>query len=117
MARVLVAALVAMIISILAGPKFIDFLRRNEFGQHIREEVGVPNARIAGATEDQRKVAGLARRPDRMLGHACRRPREWRGRWDQQRSCRRDTARVSRAITLSLELRNCDASSRMAAIA
>jgi phospho-N-acetylmuramoyl-pentapeptide-transferase len=39
MARVLVAALVAMIISILAGPVFIDFLRRNEFGQHIREEV------------------------------------------------------------------------------
>src|ERR671926_764990 len=38
MARVLVAALVAMIISILAGPIFIDFLRRNEFGQHIREE-------------------------------------------------------------------------------
>src|ERR687883_712191 len=38
MARVLVAALVAMIISILAGPKLIDFLRRNEFGQHIREE-------------------------------------------------------------------------------
>jgi phospho-N-acetylmuramoyl-pentapeptide-transferase len=38
MARVLVAALVAMIISILAGPVFIDFLRRNEFGQHIREE-------------------------------------------------------------------------------
>ena len=27
-----------MVISILAGPKFIDFLRRNEFGQHIREE-------------------------------------------------------------------------------
>ncbi len=38
MARVLVAALVAMIISILAGPAFIDFLRRHEFGQHIREE-------------------------------------------------------------------------------
>src|SRR5919202_3390582 len=38
MARVLVAALVALIISILAGPKFIEFLRRNEFGQHIREE-------------------------------------------------------------------------------
>ena len=38
MPRVLVAALVAMIISILAGPKFIAFLRRNEFGQHIREE-------------------------------------------------------------------------------
>jgi phospho-N-acetylmuramoyl-pentapeptide-transferase len=38
MARVLVAALVAMIISILAGPKFIEFLRKNEFGQHIRAE-------------------------------------------------------------------------------
>jgi phospho-N-acetylmuramoyl-pentapeptide-transferase len=38
MARVLVAALVAMLISILAGPRFIDFLRRNEFGQQIREE-------------------------------------------------------------------------------
>jgi phospho-N-acetylmuramoyl-pentapeptide-transferase len=36
--RVLVAALVAMIASIVIGPKFIDFLRRNEFGQHIREE-------------------------------------------------------------------------------
>jgi phospho-N-acetylmuramoyl-pentapeptide-transferase len=27
-----------MVISIGAGPKFIDFLRRNELGQHIREE-------------------------------------------------------------------------------
>ena len=27
-----------MVISILAGPKFIEFLRRNEFGQQIREE-------------------------------------------------------------------------------
>jgi phospho-N-acetylmuramoyl-pentapeptide-transferase len=38
MARVLVAALVALIISILAGPIFIDFLRRHALGQHIREE-------------------------------------------------------------------------------
>lgn len=38
MARVLVAALVAMIIAILGGPTFINFLRRNEFGQQIREE-------------------------------------------------------------------------------
>jgi phospho-N-acetylmuramoyl-pentapeptide-transferase len=37
-ARVLVAALVAMIIAILGGPTFIAFLRRNEFGQQIREE-------------------------------------------------------------------------------
>jgi phospho-N-acetylmuramoyl-pentapeptide-transferase len=27
-----------MVISIIVGPKFIEFLRRNEFGQHIREE-------------------------------------------------------------------------------
>jgi phospho-N-acetylmuramoyl-pentapeptide-transferase len=38
MSRVLVAALVALIITILAGPVFIDFLRRHEFGQQIREE-------------------------------------------------------------------------------
>jgi phospho-N-acetylmuramoyl-pentapeptide-transferase len=38
MSRVLVAALVAMIIAILSGPTFIAFLRRNEVGQHIREE-------------------------------------------------------------------------------
>ena len=38
MARVLVAGLVALIISILAGPTFIDFLRRHAFGQHIRED-------------------------------------------------------------------------------
>src|SRR3954449_7882290 len=38
MARVLVAAVVAMIIAILSGPTFIAFLRKNEFGQHIREE-------------------------------------------------------------------------------
>jgi phospho-N-acetylmuramoyl-pentapeptide-transferase len=39
MARVLVAALVAMIIAILSGPTFIAYLRRKEFGQHIREEL------------------------------------------------------------------------------
>jgi len=38
MARVLVAALVAMIIAILSGPTFIAFLRKNEFGQHVRED-------------------------------------------------------------------------------
>jgi phospho-N-acetylmuramoyl-pentapeptide-transferase len=36
--RVLAAGIFAMAISILGGPKFIEFLRRNEFGQHIREE-------------------------------------------------------------------------------
>jgi phospho-N-acetylmuramoyl-pentapeptide-transferase len=48
MARVLVAALVAMIISILAGPTFINFLRRNEFGQHIREELPQQHAEKQG---------------------------------------------------------------------
>jgi phospho-N-acetylmuramoyl-pentapeptide-transferase len=38
MARVLIAALLAMVVAILAGPTFIAFLRKNEFGQHIREE-------------------------------------------------------------------------------
>jgi phospho-N-acetylmuramoyl-pentapeptide-transferase len=36
--RVLLAAGLAMVASIVVGPKFIAFLRRNEFGQHIREE-------------------------------------------------------------------------------
>ena len=38
MIRVLIAAAVAFGISLGIGPRFIDFLRRNEFGQHIREE-------------------------------------------------------------------------------
>ncbi len=38
MVEVLLAGIISMVISIVAGPKFIDFLRRNEFGQHIREE-------------------------------------------------------------------------------
>src|SRR3954466_9787201 len=48
MARVLVAALVAMIIAILGGPTFIAFLRRNEFGQHIREEAPKRHAEKQG---------------------------------------------------------------------
>ena len=38
MVEVLLAGILAMVISIVAGPKFIEFLRQNEFGQHIREE-------------------------------------------------------------------------------
>ncbi len=38
MVRVLVATLVAMLISIVIGPKFIAFLRRRELGAAIREE-------------------------------------------------------------------------------
>jgi len=36
--RVLVAGVLALVISIVLGPRFIDFLRRREYGQHIREE-------------------------------------------------------------------------------
>ena len=35
---VLGSAVVAMLLGILAGPAFIAFLRRHEFGQQIREE-------------------------------------------------------------------------------
>jgi phospho-N-acetylmuramoyl-pentapeptide-transferase len=38
MVRVLIAGLIAMVISVVIGPKFIEFLRRNELGQPIREE-------------------------------------------------------------------------------
>jgi phospho-N-acetylmuramoyl-pentapeptide-transferase len=37
--RVLIAAGVALAVSLAIGPKFIEFLRRNEFGQQIREEL------------------------------------------------------------------------------
>jgi phospho-N-acetylmuramoyl-pentapeptide-transferase len=36
--RVLAAGVLALVISLIIGPRFIQFLRRNEFGQHIREE-------------------------------------------------------------------------------
>ena len=36
--RVFIAGLIAMVISVVIGPKFIEFLRRNELGQPIREE-------------------------------------------------------------------------------
>ena len=38
MVHVLIAGILAMVISIAAGPRFIDFLRSKEYGQHIREE-------------------------------------------------------------------------------
>ena len=38
MVRVFIAGLIAMVISVVIGPKFIEFLRRNEIGQQIREE-------------------------------------------------------------------------------
>ncbi|HET7455724.1 MAG TPA: phospho-N-acetylmuramoyl-pentapeptide-transferase [Solirubrobacterales bacterium] len=38
MGEVLIAGMAAMLICIFLGPKFIEFLRVREFGQHIREE-------------------------------------------------------------------------------
>ena len=38
MVRVILATIVAMVISIVVGPKLIEFLRGRELGQHIREE-------------------------------------------------------------------------------
>ena len=38
MIRVLIAAAVGLAVSVGIGPRFIDFLREHEFGQHIREE-------------------------------------------------------------------------------
>ena len=38
MFRLLAAGLAAMLITLFLGPKFIAFLRKNEFGQQIREE-------------------------------------------------------------------------------
>jgi phospho-N-acetylmuramoyl-pentapeptide-transferase len=37
--RVLIAGVIALLVSMLLGPRFIKFLQRNEFGQHIREEL------------------------------------------------------------------------------
>ena len=36
--EILIAGLASLLISIFLGPKFIEYLRRREFGQHIREE-------------------------------------------------------------------------------
>src|SRR5580658_1294736 len=38
MGRILIGGTAALLICIFLSPKFIEFLRRREFGQHIREE-------------------------------------------------------------------------------
>ena len=65
MARVLVAAVVAMIIAILSGPTFIAFLRKNEFGQHVREDGPQTHLAQAGHT-DHGRPADRARGRDRV---------------------------------------------------
>ena len=59
MFRLLAAGLAAMLITLFLGPKFISFLRRNEFGQQIREE---------GPREHhETKKAGTGQRSDSRL--------------------------------------------------
>ena len=65
MTRVLVAGIVALIVSVLVGPKFIAFLRRNEFGQHIRAEGPRHHFGEAGHADDGRPDDPL-RRNDRL---------------------------------------------------
>src|SRR5215216_4986857 len=38
MGEILIAGMASLLICIFLGPRFIDFLREQEFGQHIREE-------------------------------------------------------------------------------
>ena len=60
MVRVLVAAIVAMLASIVVGPSFIEYLRRKEIGQHIREEG-------PAGTRHQAGNADHGRAPDHLL--------------------------------------------------
>jgi phospho-N-acetylmuramoyl-pentapeptide-transferase len=48
MERVLIAAIVALVLSIALGPKFIEFLRARELGQFIREEGPAGHVEKAG---------------------------------------------------------------------
>ncbi len=48
MERILIAAIVALVVSVVVGPKFIEFLRRKELGQYIREDGPAGHAAKAG---------------------------------------------------------------------
>ena len=59
MVDVLIAGIVAMVISIVAGPRFISYLQKKEYGQPIREE-GPAGARgQAGHADDGRPADPL----------------------------------------------------------
>ena len=66
MTRVLIAGIVAGVVSIFAGPRFIAFLRRKEFGQQIREE-GPRTAHREARDADRRRDPDPARRLARVL--------------------------------------------------
>src|SRR5436305_2005661 len=46
--RILIAGMASLFICIFLGPRFIEFLREREFGQHIREEGPAGHAVKAG---------------------------------------------------------------------
>jgi phospho-N-acetylmuramoyl-pentapeptide-transferase len=48
MARVLLAGLIGMVVTIVIGPRFISFLRRKEYGQQIRAEMPAHHATKQG---------------------------------------------------------------------
>jgi phospho-N-acetylmuramoyl-pentapeptide-transferase len=48
MGEILIAGMASLLICIFLGPRFIDFLREKEFGQHIREEGPEGHAGKAG---------------------------------------------------------------------
>ena len=48
MERILIAAIVALVVSVAVGPRFIKFLRRKELGQYIREEGPATHVEKAG---------------------------------------------------------------------
>ena len=46
--RILIAGMASLFLCLFLGPKFIEFLRRREFGQHIREEGPAAHHQKAG---------------------------------------------------------------------
>src|SRR5919197_2613371 len=46
--QILIAGIASLLICIFLGPKFIEYLREREFGQHIREEGPAGHAVKAG---------------------------------------------------------------------
>ena len=58
--EILIAGMAAMLIYIFLGPRFIEYLRLKEFGQHIREEGP------AGASREGRDADDG--RPDHLHG-------------------------------------------------
>ena len=54
MGEILIAGLASLLISIFLGPKYIQFLREREFGQHIREEGPAEHHAEGGHADDGR---------------------------------------------------------------